>query len=156
MPPQVQRWARASLFQGLLVDTMIGQNGLGTVLCTTSMNAEPAMDQKQMGTSTAWASSRPQYCHDTESLDLQNARIVESQSFKGKPGKAGSQNYSHYSNRVPCGARCEAKAAMEAPGRWSTWNIAYLPRKLHRARQPKKAAKWTTTRMAMRVKLSKP
>lgn len=92
---------------------MINQNGLGTVLCTISMNAEPATDQEQMGTSIAWASSRPQCCHDTESSDMQNARFVESQSFKGNSWKPSSQNYSHYSNRVPCGAMCEAKAAMK-------------------------------------------
>lgn len=58
MPSQVQRGAHRSLFQGLLVDSMIKQNGLGTVLYTTSMNAEPATDQEQMSTSIDWASSR--------------------------------------------------------------------------------------------------
>ena len=92
MPSQVQRRARRSLFQGLLVDTMIDQNGLGTVVCTSSMNAEPATDQEQMDTSIAWASSRPQCCHDTESSDMQNTIVVESQRFKGNSWKPGSQN----------------------------------------------------------------
>lgn len=67
---------------------MIGQNGLGTVLCTTSMHAEPAMDQKQMGTSTAWAAAD----HSTAMiLSLRTCKMQELWSHKVSKGSLGRQ-----------------------------------------------------------------
>lgn len=132
---------------------MINQNGLGTVLCTTSMNAEPAMDQEQMGMSIVGLAAD----HSVAMiLSLRTCKIVESQRFKGISWKPGSQNYSHFSNRVPCGGCVKPRLPwrLQEDGVPGTSHI--YQEKLHRARQPKRAAKWTAARMAMRVKPFKP